>query len=304
MSSSALSYSYIILLNIIWGTSYAITGKAMLVLPPLILYGVRFLIIGLTLLLFCHHLDFKEWKYFLAIATTQALCFALIAISLAHIDSSISAIMLKLDVPITLLFSFIFFKEPVTRYAIAGIALCFAAVVVLNYPLRFYNLTYIILLMVASCCSSTANLMIKKVKLTTHLELTAIVSLMMALELLLFGWLMGESFGNFVAAINLNTTCLLLYLVIFPSFLGYYLFYKVLRSLPSVNVIPFGFLNLSVAVISGYLLLDERISWNKILGILLLINGILLSQYQKPAKLQNTKLKMLGHGPKTPTPQP
>lgn len=268
----------IVLLNLIWGTVYAVSGYTIKLISPVFLYSIRFFVV--FVLLFPFYYKFPEnnfWKIFF-LATMQAFCFAGLAIGLKYIDSSISGIILKLDIPLTIIMSSIFLNEKINKNVIIGILICFLAVFIMNKTIHFSNTKYLILLMFSSLFSATANVISKKIKNISYMNMMTWISLIMSMEMFLFSFFLKEKMYIPINVFNLKIIFALLYLIIFSSLISYVLFYYLLRNNKSSSVIPFGFFSMVISVVSGHYILGEAITINKVIGIILIFLGILISQ--------------------------
>ena len=91
--------------------------------------------------------------------------------------------------------------------------------------------------------------------------------------LLIFGSLMGE-WQNFTPTQEgINAV---VYLVIFGSLVGYGSYMYVLKALPATIVSTYAYINTIVAVILGWLWLDEKLNLSIAIAVVLTIAGVWL----------------------------
>ena len=70
----------------------------------------------------------------------------------------------------------------------------------------------------------------------------------------------------------------LVYLTTFGSLLAYTAYVYALRKLPMTNLSMYAYINPLVAVILGWLILDERLTWVSILAMCIILGGVALVQ--------------------------
>ena len=267
------------IMTLVWGTLYAVAGYAIRYFPPILLYSMRFLIAGICLIPFTKF-STLEWKKICLFGTLQAIMFVGITVSLKHIDSSITAIVLRFDIPMTMLFAALFFKEKITWNLVIGCLICFFGIYVISGDVKQKSdLLFIFLLVLSTIISGLSNMVPKILneKVSYNL-LNAEASFVIAIELLLVSFLFGEDVLGSLQNADLKIWILMLYLGIFPAIIGYHCFYYLLKRVPTNKTFPYHFIRPFVALISGAIVLGEFISQEKIWGLILTTIGIALSQ--------------------------
>lgn len=277
---SVKDFALLLLLNIIWGTAFAISGYAMKCFSPFFLYAMRFLLVGLATVPF-FKLPKQEIKNFIMLSFATAFCFAGVALGVKHLDSSLSAMMTRLDIVFTILFSAWIFKEKITKNNIFGMIVCFLGIYVISGSVKSFNLIYIFILILSSVASGFANIISKKIKTMGSLGLVSWNSLFTGLWLLLLA-LATESGGFIIenSVVDVKEIFSLLYLSLISSFLCYVILFYLLKKNDASKVMPFNFIRSIISIIAGYFILNEPVTWNKIFGCFLIISGVMISQFK------------------------
>jgi drug/metabolite transporter (DMT)-like permease len=171
MENNNKKWVYLILLALIWGSSFILIKKGLLGLTPMQVGSLRIIFAGIFLLL----IGFKsltkipsyKWKYVVLTALFGTFIPAfLFAIAQTQIDSSISSILNSLTPMNTLLIGILAFGLQIKRSQILGICigLIGSALLILNGAITHpnQNYYYAILVLIASLCYATNVNLIKK----------------------------------------------------------------------------------------------------------------------------------------------
>jgi probable blue pigment (indigoidine) exporter len=70
---------------------------------------------------------------------------------------------------------------------------------------------------------------------------------------------------------------LVLFMAVFSTFLPFYLFYRLLQTVPATTVALVGYVTPLVALIGGVILLDERIEVGILIGGALILAGMIMT---------------------------
>ena len=96
-------------------------------------------------------------------------------------------------------------------------------------------------------------------------------------------------FNEPIPKFSLETTLALVYLIIFGSIIAFTAFVVALKLLPSGIVMTYAYVNPVIALLLGWLILDEKITGWTIVGtilILLGVTGIFRERYGKKTSLE------------------
>jgi len=161
----------------------------------------------------------------------------------------------------------------------AGILLGFAGLVVLFFPdiqagidPAYFNGT--LALLAAPCAWAIGSLYAKNHAVDVDPLMAAAVQMVVAgVVLALIGTAMGEW-----TRMQINATGLaaMAYLIVFGSIVGYGSFVYALANLPAAKVSLFAYVNPVIAVILGWLILDERLDGFVALATVMVFAGVML----------------------------
>lgn len=262
-----------------WGTIYTVSGYAIRTFPPILLYAIRFLIGGMCLLPFVK-ITGKEFNKIFWFGTLQALSFVFICIGLKNMDVSISAIIMRLDIPLTIFIANFIFREKITWNLALGLLVCFFAVYLINGDVKQGSgFIYILAVCFGALTSAISNIISKSISKDVSLDSTTCQgAIIIGAELFIFSLLFKEPFIEPIVNADLKAWILILYVAIVPGIFGYKCFHYTMKVLPTTQSMIFAFLRPLLNVISAFFVLGEPLSKGKILGLILTTVGIAISQ--------------------------
>ncbi len=171
MFTANKKWLFLIILSVIWGSSFILMKKALIGLSPIQLGALRILISGIFIFFIGYHklkpLNKKEWKW-IAISGVLGTFFPafLFAIAITEIDSAIASILNSLTPLNTILLGFAIFKIASTRQQISGVVLGFLGTILLigaGAQLNPHqNYFYATLVLIATICYAININIIKK----------------------------------------------------------------------------------------------------------------------------------------------
>jgi drug/metabolite transporter (DMT)-like permease len=160
-----------------------------------------------------------------------------------------------------------------------GIAIGFGGLVVLFGPelKASFDMAYfkgILALLVAPCSWAGGSIYSKYRPIKAHPLMAAAVQMVIAgVVLILIGAILGE-FNRFT--LSVPGVAAVAYLIIFGSIVGYGAFVYSLAKLPATKHSMYAYINPVIAVILGWLVLNERLDWNVAFATALVLTGVVL----------------------------
>lgn len=135
-SPNLKSVGILILLSIIWGSSFILIKKALIAFKPV---DVGLLRIVLTMLTFIpviiikrQEINWKKWKLFLLVGLTgSGLPAVLFAVAQTQVSSSVAGVLNSMTPVFTLIIGFVLFKKKIIKYQVFGIVFGFAGALLL-----------------------------------------------------------------------------------------------------------------------------------------------------------------------------
>jgi drug/metabolite transporter (DMT)-like permease len=264
-----------LVLYVVWGSTYLGIAIAVQTIPPFVMAGVRFLVAGLILLAWSRLRDGstfvaptrREWR---DSAIVGGLLLGggmgLVAWGEQTIPSGIAALMVAL-VPVWIaIFGRLAYGQRLPGLAIAGIAIGFVGIAVLVGPTAMgtagaFEPAGLLAVIVSPIAWSIGSLFASHRAVLPRQPLVAsgLQMLTGGLVLVAMGAASGE-FGSFdVAAVSSDSLLALVYLTVIGSLLAFTTFGWLLRVAPLQLVATYAYVNPVVAVILGALVLQEPI---------------------------------------------
>lgn len=280
------------LVYILWGSTYLGMKIATEILPPFMLSAIRFVIAGSIMLGIGLRVE-KEMP-----SGKQWLNAAFIGIMLIGIGNSSVALAVKY-MPSGLVALFIaalpawfialdwafFSKERPKALTLWGLFLGFAGLCYIFNPFgpshRDYPLWPIPILTFGSIAWALGSLL--SPRLDTPKQLTSSGIQMLAgvvSSVILSAFLERQDWGALQAA-TLRTWAAVLYLVIFGSLIGYTAYTWLMNNAPARLTATYAYVNPVVAILLGWLILNETLSGRALTGSAIVIAGVVLMTLKK-----------------------
>ncbi len=271
-----------------WGTTYLAIRIGVATFPPALFAGTRFTIAGLVFLAFLKLRGYRlpPWRE----AVDQAVVgIALLAVANGTVvwceqwvPSGITALVIA-TVPFWMsgFDALMPAGERLTPRKVLGIVIGFAGLVLLLWPdlkngLEHAYLRAVLILLIAPLAWAAGSMYSRYRRSTTHpLMAAAIQTLVAGLVLVFTGSVMGEFKGLTLTA---QALAAMAYLIVFGSIVGYTCYIYALGALPVAFVSTFAYINPVIAVLLGWLILDERLDFYVALATAVILTGVLLVQ--------------------------
>jgi len=274
-----------------WGTTYLAIRIGVRTIPPALFGGLRFLTAGLIFL------AYLEWKGHAFPRRRELLDMVIVGIALLvtsnglviwaeqWVPSSIAALLVA-----TLPFWMAGFEaalpsgENLTLRKVTGIVIGFAGLVILfspeiKTPFDTAYLKGVLALLLAPLCWSAGSIYSKTRPAKSHPLMAATMQMIVAgIILIVIGLMFGEWKRFSFDAEGFAATA---YLVVFGSIVGYGSFIYALAKLPATKVAMYAYVNPVIAVVLGWLILDERMDWSVLLATAVVLLGVVLVKSSK-----------------------
>jgi len=288
--SSFFIWSAMISVYMVWGSTYLAIRFAVQTMPPFLMAGVRFLIAGSVLYLVRWAMgdprpSWKEWRsasvigIFLLVGGNGGVVWAE-----QWVASGVSSLLVG-TAPLWMILIDMLHpdgRRP-NRWSILGVGLGFIGIVILIDPLQSVSSKETIdpagagVLVLASLLWSIGSLYSRKAKLPPSPLLgTGMEMLTGGLGLLLLGILTGELGRVSLLSISRSSWLGWLYLVVFGSWIGFTAYTWLLRSAPTPLVSTYAYVNPIVAVLLGYFLAEEILTFRIFVAALMVVGSVAL----------------------------
>jgi len=282
-----LTIAYIALaaVCIIWGTTYLALRIAVLHFPPLLFTAIRQTTAGILLLGFMIFIMREHWPARTHIVRQAIGGFFMISIGNGlvawaemEIPSGIAAIICSLMPVMVILINLSIHREERPTFSIVlGVLLGLAGIVIIfsEHITELYNPDYIIgivLILVAVLGWAAGSIWIKRQGSDSNPFINAGLQMFFGGLWLFPGSLIFDDLSN--VTWSAEAIYSMLYLIAFGSIVAYASYLYALRKLPMTIVSLYAYINPLVAVILGWLILDEKLNTIISIGILITVTGI------------------------------
>ena len=280
--ANTLDLSLLILLAVIWGSSFFNIKIATYSYDPITLALVRVIFASIPLLILCKISGIKieafnkNWSSYALIGLCNiAIPFVLIAIGTAKINSYLAA-MLMSTTPLSgsILAHFFTKDEKLSYLKSLGVLIGFSGIVLLFFDkviVNSENYIYVLVTIVGSTFYCIGGLLTLRLKYKKNENVTTSTTLWSVIFLLPFSLILEtpwESNPTFASTMSL------LYLGVIATGLAWLIRFRILTVNGLVFQTQVAYLIPIFGIIFGYFLMDEIITWKAILSLVVILIGI------------------------------
>jgi drug/metabolite transporter (DMT)-like permease len=286
MKSKQPAYIAIVIISLIWGTTYLALSFGLDSLPPLFVSGGRQMISGGLILAYCFYNGYRipKWELLKQILISGFIIVMIsnsfVTLALTYVSSGMTAVLFTLvPVFIAIITIFILRTEKLNIWIAMGLILGLAGLVALSWngiarpdkPSSPFGLTILIIGILAWAVGTITS---KKISEQVSPIFVA------GLQLFVFGFIVFIlSFG--VEKISLQeiqprSILAICYLIIFDSIIGYGCYLYALSKVPATVASLYAYISPVIAVFAGWLLRGEKITIVTILSSILIIAGVII----------------------------
>jgi O-acetylserine/cysteine efflux transporter len=287
LSIKPLHFLLVVLVILIWGFNFAMVKIGLLDLPPLLLTSLRFLGVAVILVPFVKPPK-GRFKDIIVISLVLGVAhFALMFNGLRGLDASTAAISIQLQVPFASLLAAVFLKDKLGWRRALGMAIAFAGVVIIaGEPRLDGQYGYLFMVISAACLWAVANLIMKLQKPMDGMTILAWISVFAAPALFLLSLVFEQGQMQAIREISWNGISALFYQSVLVVVIGYGIWYRLLQLYPLNIMMPFTLLLPPVGVLSGVLVLGERLTLTFLIGAAVTIVGVAIILIRRPTTAQ------------------
>jgi drug/metabolite transporter (DMT)-like permease len=280
----------LLILYVVWGSTYLGIAVAVDTIPPFLMAGVRFLIAGVVLLVWSiarGGRDFRppslrEWRDSSIVgALLLGGGMGMVAYGEQTVPSGITALIIALMPVWVAILGRVFLKERLPRMAIAGIVLGFVGVAILIGPSAFGGtgalepLALAAILFSPISWSSGSLFASNRATLPSHpLVATGAQMVTGGLVLMVMSLASGELVGFRIGGVSTDSLIATAYLTVIGSLLAFTAYGWLLRVAPLPLIATYAYVNPIVAVILGAIVLSEPIEPRTLLAGAVIVVGV------------------------------
>ncbi|TAL27351.1 MAG: drug/metabolite exporter YedA [Nitrospirae bacterium] len=265
-----------------WGSTYLAIRIALEDLPPFLMMGIRFLIVGIGLYLYLRIRgasapDRSQWINATLIGGLLLLGGSGgVAFAEQWVSSGIAALMIATTPLWTVLFAGIWKRWP-AKLEWAGLLLGLAGVIILNFEGDLKaSPAGAAALIIAAISWAFGSAWSLRLSLPPGLMAGAIEMITGGILVLMAGLLTGE---KIVAMPSLRSIAAVLYLAVFGSLVGFTAYMYLLNRVRPALATSYAYVNPVIAVILGVWLVGEKITATGITAMVVIIIGVLLVMF-------------------------
>jgi len=274
------------LVPLLWGYQFVVIKVGVVEFPPLFFLGLRFLAIALLLIPFVKKPTRQEFGSVAAISVfLGGLNFGPFYVGLGLGSGSMSAVAYQLATPFTVLLAWPLLAERPSLITSAGVLLAFVGVVVLAAgPGLSANAFPILLVVGAAFAFAVANVLTKRYGPFDPLMLTGWSSLFTVPQVMLMSFVIEHGQLATLATADAHGWLALAYTIFIGGIVGFGLWFWLIARCTMARVAPFALLLPVFALISSVLFLGDRMTPTLIVGGLLAISGVVITQVRSIAR--------------------
>ncbi len=280
--ANTFDFSLLILLAIIWGSSFFNIKLATYSYEPITLALVRVIFASIPLLILCKIKNIyieaftKNWKPYALIGLCNiAIPFVLIAIGTAKINSYLAAILMSTTPLSGSILAHIFTKdEKLSFLKSLGVLIGFSGIILLFFDkliINSENYLYALITILGSTFYCIGGLLTLKLRNKKNENVTTSTTLWSVIFLLPFSLIFETPWNSNP---TMTATLSLLYLGIVATGLAWLIRFRILTVNGLVFQTQVAYLIPIFGVLFGYFLMDEIITWRVLLSLVIILLGI------------------------------
>lgn len=318
MAKSTKAYLAFIFISIAWGTTYLAIKVGVLHYPPFLFAGMRQVISGLVIMMIGLLMSRKTDMSWKNLKHNMLIGFLLITVGNGlvtwaerFVPSGVAALICGLMPIIAVMINLASSKKENINSIIAlGMLLGFAGVGMIfrDNIADLGNTAYlagILSLFAATSCWAWGSIINKKKASPINAIFNSGMQLLFGGVFLLIISPFSETYEN-VLVWNAEAFWSLIYLIIFGSILAYTAYIYALRELPVGFVTSYAYINPLVAVLCGYWVLNEQLTWFTALSFAFIVAGIFVVNQGYRRERKKAEINQFGNNAVSalPTPDP
>ena len=280
--ANTLDLSLLILLAVIWGSSFFNIKIATYSYDPITLALVRVIFASIPLLILCKLSGIKieafskHWNWYALIGLCNiAIPFVLIAIGTSKINSYLAAILMSTTPLSGSILAHFFTKDEKLSYLKSlGVLIGFSGIILLFFDkviINSENFIYALITILGSTFYCIGGLLTLKLKNKKNENVTTSTTLWSVIFLFPFSLILETPWNS---SPTLASTLSLVYLGVIATGLAWLIRFRILTVNGLVFQTQVAYLIPIFGIIFGYFLMDEIITWKVIVSLVVILIGI------------------------------
>ena len=278
-----------VLVTLVWGVNFPITKLGLRSIDPFVLTGIRFALAALPLVFFIKRPAVK-FRYVAAYGFIFGLgMWGVINYGIqVGVSPGIASLIIQLSVFFTMGWGFVLFNEKIRGAQMVGAVLALVGLAgIISTQEGNHAVLGVMLIVLSAVAWSVGNVIIKKSGVKEIFSFMVWASLIPPIPLFLTAWLMHGSapFEGLQASLDLTAILSILFQVYLATHFAYWGWNSLLKLYPVSTVAPLSLLIPVFGIASSMLILGERVSTPNLISIGIIIAGLAVGLYRKPANL-------------------
>lgn len=271
---------------LLWGYQFVAIKVGVLEFPPLFFLALRFLAIALLLIPFVKRPTRQQFGSVAVISVfLGGLNFGLFYVGLGLGSGSMSAIAYQLATPFTILLAWPLLAERPSLTTSSGVGVAFVGVVVLAAgPGLTANVLPLLLVVGAAFAFAVSNVLTKRYGPFDPLMLMGWSSLLTVPQVTLMSLFLEHGQLASLVTADQRGWLALAYTIFIGGILGFSLWFWLIARCSMGRIAPFGLLLPVFAVISSVLFLGDEVTPKLVIGGLLAMSGVAITQVKLHAR--------------------
>lgn len=269
-----------VLMAFFWGVQVVAVKIGTAQLPPLLMVGLRFVLIAGLLAPFLRRPSWPELRVLVPIALFMGgLHFGFVYLGVARLDASTAAICFQLGPPFSVLVAWAWLGERADLPTLFGLALaCTGVVVLAGAPGQRPDIVGVVLVALGMLSFALGTALTRRHPGFTPVALNGWIALLTAPQIVLASLLIERGHLDAIAHADWQAWFCVVYTALSGGMIGFWLWYFLLARYPVARVVPLTLLVPLFAVAAGMTVLGERPAPTLWIGGALTLTGVALIQ--------------------------
>lgn len=262
----------------IWGVNFSVIKLGLTTVDPLMLAGIRFTLCALPAIFFIPRPD-VQWRYIIGYGLVFGIgLWGVVNLGIkSGLSAGIASLVLQFSAFFTILLGSWIFKEAISRFQYAGMALALCGLLsIISIVDGTVTMAGLSLVLLGAVAWSAANVIIKKARTTQVFAFLVWSSAFSPIPLFALDYAVNGSTGYSALLDQLDYRAVLSILFqVYPNtLLGYWVWNSLLKRYPVSTVAPLSLLVPVFGLLGSVMIFNENLSANKIIAVALIVSGL------------------------------
>ncbi|WP_110950956.1 EamA family transporter [Pseudomonas bohemica] len=272
-----------ILVTAIWGLNFSVIKLGLTSVDPFILAAIRFALCAVPAIFFIAKPD-VQWRYIIGYGLIFGIgLWGVVNLGIkTGLSAGIASLVLQSSAFFTIVLGAWVFKEKITRYQLAGIAIALAGLLSIIFIADgSVTLAGLAMVLFGAVAWSIANVINKKAKTRQVFAFLVWSSAFSPIPLFALDYAVNGSSGYsaLVSQLDYRAVVSILFQVYPNTLFGYWIWNSLLKQYPVSTVAPLSLLVPIFGMLGSMVIFDERLSLIKILAVILIVSGLAVGLY-------------------------